>query len=318
VWAPTPDSHNELARRLGSAADATPLCLTQPGILELEAHLRDGSSPLPFGLLAGDVYLCPQTQSEYVLIDSVARARIELTEHDPYTQLAGELRSLISEQAKHEKIAIGWYLGGLGDDLTLDGDATDLHRKLFPEHWQVALVHGETSSTERGAFLRFESTWSLWYSIPFCELVSERGGRESRLKGTALRWANYHVDASARPADAAEGSSGAANVTSRSWWGALATSALAHHTVPSTPKPAGSPVTAPPHSAATPLSDASEAPQPDVRHALIGGRLVSVPFVRRPAKQAGKFGSSVGARNTALFLGALALVMLFVLYLIAR
>src|SRR3982751_4424606 len=94
TWTPTEDSHNELARRLDGATGATPLYLSQSAILELGAHLRGGSSSLPFGLLAGDLCLCPQTRVEYVLIDSVTRARIELTGQGPSPQPPRQVRPL--------------------------------------------------------------------------------------------------------------------------------------------------------------------------------------------------------------------------------
>ncbi|HMC54601.1 MAG TPA: hypothetical protein VKH19_05475 [Gemmatimonadaceae bacterium] len=449
AWAPTQDSYYELARILRSATGATPLYLTQAAILEFEAHLRESSSPLPFGLLAGDVCLCPQTKLEYLLIDTVARARIELTDDDPYAQLADELQSLAAEQAKQRKIAIGWYLGGMADDLTLDGDVTNLHRQLFPERWQVALVRGETSGIEHGAFLRFEDIWNRWYSIPFFEFAPERGGK-NRERRTALRWANYRADEPTRPLDEHEGSETKANVASRSWWRsrgfsaslqplprsargkparpsadtpprtpepapaivapaeraratrapaprapaagapgvsrdparvpapavsapavaapavpapavpALAMSAPARHADPSAPPEANAPVATAPRTAAMtsfappePLNaapspqhapeplrvestermvnafdevevapepaapNAHDAPLSDVQHVFIDGNLVPVPVAQMLIDKPGKFGGTDGVRISSLFIGALLLVTLFGLYLIA-
>ena len=184
AWTPTQDSYYEVAQILRSAR-RLPLYLTQTAILEFEAHLRESSLPLPFGLLAGDICVCPQTKLEYLLVDTVSHARVELGGDDPYGQLAEELQSLASEQSRKRKVAIGWYLGGLADDLTLDDDVTRLHEQLFPERWQLALVRGATSGAERGAFLRYESIWNRWYSIPFFEFLprarrAEEGERTNR------------------------------------------------------------------------------------------------------------------------------------------
>ena len=218
-WAPTQDSYYEFAQMLRSEG-RLPLYLTQAAILQFEAHLRESSLPLPFGLLAGHVCICPDTKLEYLLIDTVARARIELSENDPYAQLAEELQSLVSEQASHGKLAAGWYLGGLADDLTLDDDVTRLHGRLFSERWQVALVRGAESGVERGAFLRYESIWSRWYSIPFQEFLSERAGHKKGELRTAIRWTNYRSDEPARPLDELEVNARRADAAPRPSWGA--------------------------------------------------------------------------------------------------
>ena len=217
-WAPAEDSYYELAQFLRSGA-RTPLYITQAAILECEGHLRETASPLPFGLLAGDICICPETQLEYLLVDTVRRARIELADDDPCAQLTIELQSLTAEQANRSKLAIGWYLGGMADDLTLDDDVTSVHRELFPGRWQVALVRGGDAGVERGAFLRYEDLWSRWYSIPFFEILAEGAGHKNEEKLTAIRWANYRSDTPARPLGEFEALVRKANAGTPSWWG---------------------------------------------------------------------------------------------------
>jgi len=219
IWVPTEDSYYELAQIVRSEG-RLPLYLTQAAILEFEAHLRESSLPLPFGLLAGDVCICPDTKLEYLLVDTVARARIELGEDDPYAQLAEELQSLVEEQTRQRKVAVGWYLGGLADDLTLDAEVTRVHGHLFPERWQVALVRGAESGVERGAFLRYETIWSRWYAIPFMEFLSERAGHKKGELRTGIRWTNYRADQPARPLDEFEVTVRRANAAPRPSWGA--------------------------------------------------------------------------------------------------
>ena len=218
-WAPTQDSYYELAQILRREG-RLPLYLTQAAILDFEAHLRESSLPLPFGLLAGDICICPDTKLEYLLVDTAVRARVELGEDDPYAQLAEELQALVAEQTKRRKLAIGWYLGGLANDLTLDDDVTRLHGQLFPERWQVALVRGADSGAERGAFLRYESIWSRWYAIPFFEFHSERAGHKKGEVGTAIRWENYRADEPVRPLDELEANVRRADAVPRPSWGA--------------------------------------------------------------------------------------------------
>ena len=217
AWTPTQDSYYELAQVLRREG-RLPLYLTQTAILEFEAHLRESSLPLPFGLLAGDICVCPQTKLEYLLVDTVPRARVELGGDDPYAQLAEELQSLASEQSGKRKAAIGWYLGGLADDLTLDDDVTRLHEQLFPERWQLALVRGAASGAERGAFLRYESIWHRWYSIPFFEFLPERAGQKKGERRTAIRWENYRADEPVRPMDESEVSVPSVNAAPRPSW----------------------------------------------------------------------------------------------------
>jgi hypothetical protein len=219
AWTPTQDSYYELAQKLRSEG-RLPLYLAQTAILEFEAHLRESSRPLPFGLLAGDVCVCPQTKLEYLSVDTVARARVELGGDDPYAQLADELQSLALEQTGKGKAPIGWYLGGLADDLTLDDDVTRLHEQLFPERWQLVLVRGAVSGAERGAFLRYESIWRRWYSIPFFEFLPERAEQKKGERRTAIRWENYRADEPARPLDESDVSVRSVNAAPRPSWGA--------------------------------------------------------------------------------------------------
>jgi hypothetical protein len=164
--------------------------------------LRENPTSLPFGLLAGDLCLCPKTKLQYLLLDDVARSRAELTTDDPRAQLAAELRSLGSHAAERGKLALGWYIGGMGAELELDPEADSLHRELFPESWQVVLLHDIAEGIERGAFLRIEPMMDRTYPIPFFELLSEEGGRsKSTQRRTVLRWVNYRAAEPLLPLD---------------------------------------------------------------------------------------------------------------------
>jgi len=219
AWTPTQDSYHELAQRLRGEG-RLPVYVTQPAILEFEAHLRDSALPMPFGLLAGDVCVCPRTKLEYLLVDTVSHAHVELGGADPYAQISEELQSLASERSREHKVAIGWYLGGLADDLTLDEDVTRMHEQLFPERWQLVLVRGAVAGAEHGAFLRYESIWTRWFSIPFFEVLSERAAKNKGEHRTAIRWENYLADQPARPLGEPEVSVSDVNLAPRPSWGA--------------------------------------------------------------------------------------------------
>jgi hypothetical protein len=359
AWTPTQDSYYELAQRLRSEA-RLPLYLTQAAILDFETHLRDSSLPLPFGLLAGDVCVCPQSKLEYLLVDTVSRARVELGGDDPYAQLAEELQSLASEQSRKSKVAIGWYLGGLADDLTLDADVTRLHEQLFPERWQVALVRGAASGAERGAFLRYESIWTRWYSIPFFEFLPERAGQKKGERRTAILWENYRADAPARPLDESDASAQRVNAAPRPSWGARLLGASLEPTVSvpaSRTKPlenAPSPIRAPESrrvqpaegKGAVPVVDAVtarverkttppveprvtapveqtratpvEGSEPEVQHVFIDGILVPAPLAFELPGKPGTWPGSDRVGTSPVAVGALLLLILVLLYLVAR
>jgi hypothetical protein len=203
----------------GGAARTPQLYLTQSAILEVDAHLRESTSPVPFGLLVGALCICPQENLVYLLIDTVTRSRTELSESDPYAQLASELRSLIAQQEKQGKLTIGWYLGGMADDLTLDSDVRGLHRQLLPEPRHLLLLRGEADGIDHGAFLRFDGSSDSAYPIPFFELLPERELRKTGARRSVVRWKEYRSNESAIPLGESDESERRGDLTSSSRWG---------------------------------------------------------------------------------------------------
>ncbi|HEX7977029.1 MAG TPA: hypothetical protein VF461_00395 [Gemmatimonadaceae bacterium] len=345
AWTPTHDSYYELAQKLRSQG-RLPLYLTQAAILEFEAHLRESSLPLPFGLLAGDVCVCPQSKLEYLLVDTVSRARVELGGDDPYAQLADELQSLASEQSTKCKVAIGWYLGGLADDLTLDDDVTRLHEQLFPERWQLALVRGAASGAERGAFLRYESIWTRWYSIPFFEFLPEHAEQKKGERRTAIRWENYRADEPALPLDESKVSVRRVDAAPRPSWRARLFGAsseplrgaergapghVAERARPTSAPIATSPLRAPElppvqpveRKVTVPVVDTVTAPierkltAPDVQHVFIDGMLVPAPLASELSQKHGISPESDRASRSSVLVGTVLSLILVLLYLAA-
>jgi hypothetical protein len=306
-----------------------PLYLTQAAILEFEAHLRESSLPLPFGLLAGDVCVCPQTKLEYLLVDTVSRARVELGGDDPYAQLAEELQSLASEQSGKRKAPIGWYLGGLADDLTLDDDVTRLHEQLFPERWQLALVRGAASGAERGAFLRYESIWHRWYSIPFFEFLPEHAGQKKGERRTAIRWENYRANEPARPLEASEARVRGVDAAPRPSWGARLFGASpeplssAERSTPRVTAPIERKPTAPVEpSVMAPVEQVRaapvEEPGPEMQHIFIDGALVPAPLASALSQKPGVSPGSDRVSKSSVVVGALLFLIPVLLYLVVR
>jgi hypothetical protein len=192
-WTPAHEAYYLLASILRHTRGTPPLYVTQVALLELEAHLTENPASLPFGLLAGKLCVCPQTKLLYLLLDDVTRSRSELSdEEDLRSQIKAELQALTSDAVEREKMIVGWYIGGIGEDLKLDSGTIGLHRELFPEPWQVVLVHDTESGTEKGAFVRAEPFSDRTYPTPFFEALPEKAARG---KGgehlTTLRWINY-------------------------------------------------------------------------------------------------------------------------------
>jgi hypothetical protein len=208
AWTPADDPYYLLAGMLSGSKGLPALCVTQSAIQDLHREMRSVESTLPFGLLAGEVCVSPESNVRYLLVDEVTPARTELSELDVKSQLNTELRSLASDAHDRGKVPIGWYIGGIGDDLQLDSEDLSLHREIFPEPWQVVLLHDDTASEERGAFLRYAQGSNRLYSVPFFELLSDSTRTNGVPRKTALRWANYHSDAPVSRLPESDGTAG--------------------------------------------------------------------------------------------------------------
>lgn len=192
-WKPAHDAHYVLASILRHSQGVPPLYVTQAALLQLETHLTRNPASLPFGLLAGKLCVCTRTKLLYLLLDEATRSRSELSDADDLgSQIRTELTSLASGALERKKVVLGWYIGGIGESLELDSDTISLHRELFPEPWQVVLVHDTESGVENGAFVRAEPFTDRTYPIPFYETLPEKAARGKAGEHlTTLRWVNY-------------------------------------------------------------------------------------------------------------------------------
>jgi hypothetical protein len=204
-WRPTHDTYF-LVAALRTAADLPTLGVTQTALLDLEAAIQQSRTRMPYGILAGQFCVCPETGEKYLLIDDVRPARAELTDQNFADGLRTELRSLADLAARRGKLLIGWYISGTGDDLRLDAEDLDLHREMFPEAWQVVLLHDNADGVERAALMRFESMTQRLYASPFFEMRSDsteaRSGDADLV--TVLSWANHRTDQNPSPRSEAQ------------------------------------------------------------------------------------------------------------------
>jgi hypothetical protein len=339
AWTPAHDSYYVLAGLLPHATANLPIHVTQSALLQLEARLGDGARPVPFGLLAGGYYSCPQSRAVYLLVDSVLPSRADLTPEDPRAQIAAELRRLAAEARKGSDLAVGWYLGGMGAAPELDSEVDSLHRELFPERWQVVLLHDTSAETGNGAFVRFESMGEKYYIIPFVEELSGKAAREkSGVRRTAVHWSNYRTTDPVSPLDApvaaqiaAGGESGSPSSGKRlgQWMeslrravsGAPATNVPPRTAVHAGPATRGAASADAPHATVAPPADASRGavavPTLATHHVFIDGELITFsepPAIdgedRRPASR--------WDRRSIITLAVLAVLAVTLIVLLAR
>lgn len=194
-WRPTHDTYY-LAAALRSAANLPTLAITQTAVLDLEAAIQQSRTRLPYGILAGQFCVCPETGERYLLIDDIRPARAELTEGSFAGGLRTELFSIAGQAAKRGKLLIGWYISGIGGDLRLEEEDLDLHREMFAEAWQIVLLHDNADGVERAALMRFESMTQRLYASPFFEMLPDASDAKSADGElvTVLPWANYRAD----------------------------------------------------------------------------------------------------------------------------
>src|SRR5215211_3682614 len=92
TWEPTHDVFFRLADMLRTSQSVPPLYVTQGALLAVEARLRTGDVPFPFGLLVGSWCVCSRTAREYVLVDELMPAHVEARAESMITALKIELR----------------------------------------------------------------------------------------------------------------------------------------------------------------------------------------------------------------------------------
>ena len=130
AWTPAHDAYHIVASMRPGASGIPPLHVTQRALLQLHSQIERRHTELPFGLLSGALCLAPESKTHYLLIDEATAARRALTADEPLEQLSTELRALAAEAESGQKLALGWYLGGMDDDLEVDPEVAALHPEL--------------------------------------------------------------------------------------------------------------------------------------------------------------------------------------------
>ena len=195
AWTPAHDAHYMVAGMRGGSRNAPPLHVTQAALVQLESLLGTTDTPVPFGLLLGSMCVSPETKSTYLLVNDATPSAADLTPEDPLAQLTSELQLLISGLGRRRATVLGWYIGGMGDDLSLDDEIPSMHRRLFPQPWHSLLVHGGDGSDGQGAFLRLDPVEQRMFPAPFWEAVPKgKWGRASADMPSAVHWSSYRAN----------------------------------------------------------------------------------------------------------------------------
>jgi hypothetical protein len=193
-WEPTHDVFFRFADMLSTSRRVPPLYVAQAALRSVETALRAGGFPIPFGLLAGSLCVCPRTDQEYLLIDEVIPARLHPGAAYAPDDLVREMRGVARGAASRGRLPLGWYQGDADVLELVAREDVALHCAMFPEPWQVMLLRDGVDGLRHGSFVRIEPTDRRPYAIRFFELQPDSALSSSRGMRTVIRWENYQTD----------------------------------------------------------------------------------------------------------------------------
>jgi proteasome lid subunit RPN8/RPN11 len=194
-WSPT-DSQAALPD------DDLKLVVTQDVLIEVDRHTRSTLERELGGFLLGNLYRCPNTGSQFVLIDQLWEARFTVGNEvslrlttDTWADLADQMQTRF-----RGKLLVGWYHSHPRMSVFLSGDDLELHEARFSEPWMFALVV-EPLTKQGGFFGQLHGQLHPTIPIPFHEYFGHR------MSSSVVDWSNYHCRAVESPgrADTDEG-----------------------------------------------------------------------------------------------------------------
>lgn len=197
-WLPRHDSHYILARMMVSARHATPICIVQDTLREVEG-VMGRASVFSFGLLTGSLCHCRRSERDYTLIDGWDECEYPSEEGDVYGLIARTLRERMVLAERAGATVIGFYLSGTSVVPRVAREDIALFRAVFEQPWNVMLLRDRAAEGEVGAFMRVESVDEQPYAAPFTELLPDAGrGNRGKVPTTVVRWTNYQPTESVR------------------------------------------------------------------------------------------------------------------------
>ena len=197
-WLPLDDAYYLLAEVMTSTR-AVPLVVMQEALLRMEAHASSEVYGSTCGVLCGAQYRDPKSGATYLLVEGIERAvRLDLG-GDPDASLAADLSKAIASAERTGRTVVGWYRFDVALSHKIPATDAGIHRSLFPEPWQVALLRDGADGEGTGAFIRVEPTEGRAFPIPFFELIPRRRSRARGSKRTSIEWSNYTAESPVVP-----------------------------------------------------------------------------------------------------------------------
>lgn len=197
-WLPLHDAYYLLAEVMTSMR-AAPLVVLQEALLQVEAHASSEVYGATCGVLCGGLYRDPKSSTTYLLVEGIERATRMERDGDAAASLAADLSRAIASAERTGRTVVGWYCFDVALSHRIPATDAGIHRSLFPEVWQVALLRDGADGEGSGAFIRVEPTEGRAFPIPFLELISRKRARGHGPKRTSVQWSSYTAESPVVP-----------------------------------------------------------------------------------------------------------------------
>jgi hypothetical protein len=183
-WKPLRNPHYVVASLQPGQGGRRQIFIKQAALVQVQALARSAPSQPVIGLLVGQRFECPVTETNYVLIESLIEAPAHA--HDADT-IAVAIRQLIGRHRSHASMeTVGWYCTTRSAESYVSKTHAAIHSASFPEPWQTVLVVAERG----GAFFLHDRLQSCWFHTPFYEVI-EPTRRRPAAKPTCVTWPEY-------------------------------------------------------------------------------------------------------------------------------
>lgn len=186
-WKPLRDSHYVVASLQPADGGRRRIFVRQHALANAEALTRATHGRRAFGLLLGQLYRCPETGADYLVIESIT---------DPHGVpndggLVASVRQAL-EQTPDRKAAlvVGWYCSASIVEAKPPDSAVAIHTACFGQPWQTTLVMADATSVPGGAFFLHDTANSRWFYAPFYELADHPPATRQH-KATCVSWPQY-------------------------------------------------------------------------------------------------------------------------------
>ena len=193
LWRPAQESYVLPGGVPGDDAEPYVLFVSQRTLLEVETAVRSSAGVTAFGILTGQRFHCPNTDTKYMVLNSAlwAPGLVVYQNAVPPEMLAAAVQNL--RPARGQEI-LGWYRSGMGVGPHLAAVDRDLHLRFFREPWQVMLLSAPHIEPPAGGFFAIDRASMHTGLVPFHELLHAKALSGRDVKYTCVTWHNYVTD----------------------------------------------------------------------------------------------------------------------------